>query len=95
MGFGVWGVGGAFVTDYHVAVDPDVRPEVSGNWYLSLNIATQRATKGFLAPERPKVRYLIRSNPPYVPTVLPTSGPWDYSLGLFKNNIKVRSVACP
>jgi len=91
MGFGVWGLGGAFVTDYHVAVDPDVRPEVSGNWYLSLDIATQRATKRFLAPERPKVGYLIRSNPLYVPIVLPL----DYSLGLLKNNIKVRSVACP
>jgi hypothetical protein len=55
---------------------------------------TQRATKGFLGPEHPKVGYLIRSNPPLSLLYLPTVGPMDDSLeGYLKKNFEVRCVA--
>jgi len=54
-------------------------------------IATQRAAKEFSAHLGPKVRYLVRRNPPYGPTVLPTVWGMDYSrMGYSRNPCEIR-----
>jgi hypothetical protein len=49
--------------------------------------------EGIFGQIYPTFRYLIRKNPPYVPTVLPTVGAIDYPIpGCSRNPFEVRCV---
>jgi hypothetical protein len=83
-----------------VSSEPDPAPLPAGTrWrvdeYQHGCHATQRATKEFSGPERPKVGYLIRSNPPTsLPYCLPKGLGMIHFQVIFQETVEVRCVVC-